>query len=313
MEHYVTLFDSLYLPQGLALHESMEQCIDDYSLWILCVDDDTYNVLKIMSLSNVSLLRLSDLETESLLAVKQNRTKGEYCWTITPFAPKFVFDADERVSRVTYIDADIWFRNNPREIFEEFDRSGKDVLITDHAYSPEYDQSNTSGKYCVQFVVFNRAGGEVVRKWWEDRCIEWCFNRAEDGKFGDQKYLDDWPYRFKEFVHVLKNKELCLAPWNAQRFPYGNAVFWHFHGLKLSIGKKQTRVLYGPYPLPLVVRKNIYDPYVSSLAKCIERLNKIGFACKNQINYTILDYLRSLYLSFKPILLFWNTNPGCKL
>jgi hypothetical protein len=34
MEHYVTLFDSLFLPQGLALHMSMERHAGVYTLWI---------------------------------------------------------------------------------------------------------------------------------------------------------------------------------------------------------------------------------------------------------------------------------------
>jgi hypothetical protein len=48
------------------------------------------------------------------------------------------------VGRVTYLDADLWFRKNPTPIFQEFDKSGKDVSITDHAYSPEYDLSEKS-------------------------------------------------------------------------------------------------------------------------------------------------------------------------
>src|SRR3546814_10715067 len=92
----------------------------------------------------------------------------------------------------------------PISIFAEFEKSGAHVLMTDHGYSPEYDQSATSGQYCVQFMTFNRHGGEHIRHWWESRCIEWCFARFEDGKFGDQKYLDDWPDRFGNDVPVLE-------------------------------------------------------------------------------------------------------------
>ncbi len=60
-------------------------------------------------------------------------------------------------------------------------------------------------------MTFKRNDGELVRSWWEERCLEWCYARFEDGKFGDQKYLDDWTSRFNKQVHVLKNKELMLA------------------------------------------------------------------------------------------------------
>jgi hypothetical protein len=300
MEHYVTLFDSLFLPQGLALHMSMERHASSYTLWILCMDDEAFEVLQRINLPHVRLLQLGTLETEELKRVKPTRTIAEYCWTCTSFTPRFVFEADPSANRVTYLDADLWFRKNPAPIFREFDASGKHVLITDHAYAPEYDQSAASGQYCVQFMTFTREGGEVVRKWWEDRCIEWCYARYEEGRFGDQKYLDDWPQRFAEYVHVLKDKELALAPWNATRFPYGNAIVWHFHSLRISMDHgKPPIVLFGIYPLPKTVRKNIYSPYLSDLSEAISIIGLYGFAIKSQITHKfrsrLMAWLSGLY------------------
>lgn len=292
MEHYVTLFDSLFLPQGLALHMSMERHVKDYTLWILCVDDETHEVLAKLNLPNVRLLQLSKLETDELLRVKPTRTKGEYCWTLTPFTPKFVFEADESVKRVTYLDADLWFRKHPAPIFEEFEGTEKQVLITDHAYAPEYDQSATSGQYCVQFITFTRKGGEVVRKWWEERCIEWCYARLEDGKFGDQKYLDAWPLLFRDQVHVLANKELLLAPWNASRYPYGNSVAYHFHGLRILNKTKVLRTS-NIFDIPYQVHKEIYDRYLQELAMAICLLEKNEVTIKT-MKYYILAPIRSL-------------------
>lgn len=270
MEHYVTLFDSSFLPQGMALHQSMERRAGCYTLWILCIDDAAHIALTKLDLPNVRLMQLSKLETPELLAVKPTRSKGEYCWTLTPFAPRFVFDADSEVSRVTYLDADIWFRKNPSPIFKEFSASGKDVLITDHAYAPEYDKSATSGQYCVQFITFTRVGGELVRKWWEERCIEWCFARYEDGKLGDQKYLDDWPLRFENFVHVLVRQEWSQAPWNATRYPFGQCIFYHFHGLRIA---EQRTIDFGPYILPRTLIENVYEPYICDLSEAINVLS----------------------------------------
>jgi hypothetical protein len=280
MEHFVTLFDSLFLPQGLALHKSMQRQIDNFILWILCVDDEAYDVLIKLELQNVRLLQLSKLETSRLLAVKSNRSRVEYCWTLTPFASRFVFEADKNVRRVTYLDADLWFMKSPKPIFDELDKSGKHVLITDHAYAPEYDQSATSGQYCVQFMTFNRSGGESVRKWWEEKCVEWCYARFEDGKFGDQKYLDSWPERFPDLVHVLENKELALAPWNATRFPYGNGVFWHFHGLRLL---PKNRLDPGSiYVIPKITFEFIYSSYFNDLRIIVDTLNRNGIPVKPQ-------------------------------
>jgi hypothetical protein len=283
VEHFVTLFDSLFLPQGLALHASMQRHIPSYTLWILCVDDEAHRVLQELTLPNVRLLQLSQLETTDLLRVKAERTKGEYCWTLTPFAPRFVFEADATVDRVTYIDADLWFRKDPVKIFQELVSSGKSVLITDHGYAPEYDQSATSGQFCVQFMVFMRQGGESVRRWWEDRCIEWCHARFEDGKFGDQKYLDAWPDIFADKVHVLQNKEWALAPWNATRFPYGNSVFFHFHGLRII---DENKVSLGSYFLPSNLLQHVYRPYLLDLKMGVDLMRKQGLQLRGQAKPT---------------------------
>lgn len=283
MEHFVTLFDSLFLPQGLALHASMQRHIKHYTLWVLCVDDEVHQVLQTFALPNVRLLQLSQLETTDLLRVKAERTKGEYCWTLTPFAPRFVFEADAKINRVTYIDADLWFRKDPVAIFKELEASGKSVLITDHGYAPEYDQSATSGQFCVQFIVFKRQDGDVVRRWWEERCIEWCYARAEGGKFGDQKYLEKWPDIFADQVHVLQNSEWALAPWNVTRFPYGNSVFFHFHGLRI-VDKKNINL--GAYSLPKVVLQFIYSPYLDDIKTAIKCLVECGITIKSQAKST---------------------------
>ncbi len=295
-EHYVTLFDSNFLPQGLALHSSMQRHCGNHLLWILCIDDEVYSVLSCLQLPKVRLLRLSDWETPDLLAVKNERSRGEYCWTLTPFCIGFVFMSDPDAVRVTYIDADTWFLSSPGPIFQELDESGCAVLITDHAYSPEYDQSYSSGRYCVQFMCFTREMGESVRSWWETRCLEWCFARHEDGKFGDQKYLDDWLERFSGLVHVLRNQALTMGPWNATRFPHSAAVFWHFHGVRLDIsGGRIRRMWGGGYALPLPTRQYIYTPYFNDLRAQVENLlTSIGYEVQSQKYPSLI--LRQLYL-----------------
>jgi hypothetical protein len=279
MEHYVTLFDSAFLPQGLALHASMQRWLGPHRLWVLCVDDLTHELLTTLALPNCTPLKVSALETDALRAVKPGRGKGEYCWTLTPFAPRFVFDADASIRRVTYLDADLWFLRDPAPMLAEYEASGAGVLITDHGYAPEYDQSATSGRYCVQFMTFDRERGEPVRRWWEERCIEWCFARVEDGKFGDQKYLDDWPERFGDRVHVLQQQQSTLAPWNATRFPYSQALFFHFHGLRIAA---DGRFDLGSYRLPAPLVAHVYEPYLVDLRAAIAVLAEAGFVARAQ-------------------------------
>ena len=267
-EHYVTLFDACFLPQGLCLYFSLVINAGDFVLWVLCIDQECFDDLQRLNLPRLRLLHLGSLETAELLAVKPFRSRAEYCWTLTPFAPRFVFEADKSVARVTYLDADMFFFKNPKLIYNEFEQSGKQVLITDHAYAPDNDQSATSGQYCVQLLVFSRASLNTVAKWWQDQCINWCKSYFEDGKFGDQKYLESFEKLFPDDVHVLTNLDILLAPWNASRFPYSRCVAFHFHQLRLTGPSTPVKFVTG-YHVPEPTLKNIYLPYIGLLKSLI--------------------------------------------
>lgn len=274
-EHYVTLFDSLFLPQGVALHASLRRHAGDFTLWILCMDDRAQQILERLALPGVRLIPIAQAETEELRRVKPTRSRGEYCWTITPFTPRMVFERDPSVQRVTYVDADLWFRQAPQRLLAEFETTGKAVQITEHGYAPEYDFAGNTGRFCVQFMTFVRERSERVREWWADRCIEWCFARLDEGRFGDQKYLDDWPERFAGDVHVLSPADAIQGPWNASRRAPSRAVAYHFHGLRLLA---RGRVLtMAAYALPRSTRETIYEPYLDDLGEAVRALRAVGW------------------------------------
>ena len=91
----------------------------------MCLDE-----LSKLNYPKMKLIDLSEFETEKLLDVKATRSHIEYIWTLSPFAPQFVFKSDEHIKRVTYIDAAMYFNKSPRPIFREFEDSKKAVLIS---------------------------------------------------------------------------------------------------------------------------------------------------------------------------------------
>ena len=230
-------------------------------------------------MSHVSLISLNEVEDARLLEVKPTRTRAEYCWTLTPFTPQFVFERDHRVKRVTYLDADLFFFASPKLLLDEFENSKKHVLITEHAYDPRYERfgrAKRSGRFCVQFMTFRRSlESEKVMHWWQNRCLEWCYARVEDGKFGDQKYLDLWPKLFPDEIHILQQKEKTLAPWNAryyEKLGHGKLepVFYHFHGLRII--SVSELLLYSGYRVG-EAGDELYQSYISSLIIVVARLN----------------------------------------
>jgi hypothetical protein len=202
MYNYCTLFDSNYLTRGLAMYESLKLQTTAFHLYIFAFDDSAYKLLTKLNLEFVTVISLEQFEDEKLLAIKNTRGAGEYCWTCTPSTIKYCIEKF-KLDECTYLDADLYFFGDPAILIEEM--GDKSILLTEHRYTPAYDQSNTSGIYCVQFMTFkNTSDGMKALNWWRNACIDWCFARFEDGKFGDQKYLDDWTDRF-EGVHVLQH------------------------------------------------------------------------------------------------------------
>lgn len=301
MEHFCTLFDSYFLPQGLALYTSLQEHAREHRLWVLCMDKAVEKVLKKLSLPGMRCISLEEIETPELLTAKSNRTRAEYCWTLTPFLPRKIMEMDPTAERVTYVDSDCWFMNDPNLIFKEMDDAGKDVLITPHDYLPQYNKAEKNGIFCVQFMPFKRTkkGIEVIT-WWQEKCLEWCYSRFEPGRFGDQKYLDQWPVLFSDAVHVLINTRLTIAPWNLSRYKNVSDLkqvgcMYHFHSLRLFNGGKVRQCC--DYYMPNNLRKQIYLPYIETLTKLISMLSQKGI----ELQLPVLSYesfsrrMRSVY------------------
>ncbi len=273
MYSYCTLFDSNYLTRGLAMYESLKKYSDNFHLYIFSFDDESYKLLKQLNLEFVTVISLKEFEDKELLKVKDSRSAGEYCWTCTPSTIKFCIK-NYNLDACTYLDADLYFFNNPAVLIEEMGEGS--VLITEHRYTSQYDQSATSGIYCVQFMTFkNDENGTKALNWWRRSCNEWCYARLEDGKFGDQKYLDDWTTRF-EGIHVLQNLGGGVAPWNVQQYNLlddnFHLIFYHFHNYKIL---ENDKVELGNYILNTNDIDILYKPYTKHLEKITKALRQI--------------------------------------
>jgi hypothetical protein len=134
----------------------------------------------------------------------------------------------------------------------------------------------------------NNKNGLKVLNWWRSACNDWCYNRFEDGKFGDQKYLDDWTDRF-ESIHELQNIGGGVAPWNVQQYDLQNSnfsiIFYHFHDFKFI---EKNKVDLGDYKLKTSVINKVYNPYIkhldqiTSTLKMIDRVNDYNGVLKQK-------------------------------
>lgn len=316
---FCTLFDSAYLLKGLALHESLRAHAPGSRLWILCMDDAAYEVLSQVRLAEVELIALSDFEDDALKTVKGDRTRGEYCWTCTPGLPLYVLERDPSIEVITYVDADVYFFDDPAPIFDEFGDAS--IGLTEHRFASYSDSSAADrGIFNVECMLFrNDASGREALRWWRERCLEWCYNRVEEGRFADQKYLDDWPTRFTG-VKVLREGWAGLAPWSAAGRPITPAadgltvagdplVFYHFHQFDLVDGGRRYRSHAGTFGLTLAQVRTVYPPYLAALQRSLSRVRVIdpnwthGIASRTirERLDDAADWLKTLLRPLKPI------------
>ena len=291
--HFCTFFDKNFLARGLALYRSLEEHCQDFTIHMLCMDEESFVVLKALNLDKARLLRVSDVEDERMRAVKSTRTHVEYIWMFGAQLSLHMLEHNPNMDMVTYLDADMYFYSSPDPIYKEF--SGRSVMIIPHRYSnSNLHREKTSGIYNVGMMVFrNDHNALECLRWWKDRVIEWCYNRYEDGKFGDQLYLNDWPTRFSG-VHVLSHEGANVAPWNVARYTFSQKdgsligkdkisgrvfplIFYHFHGLKIyrpgnSKGSGKPRIR--PYPITIHERA-VYRQYITALQRSYDDICSI--------------------------------------
>ncbi len=309
MKHFdfCTMFDRSYLSRGMALYESLETTGTAFCLYILALDTATNDYLKGLELKNAVIISMQEFEDDELIRIKPTRSKVEYYWTITPSIIKYTLDK-YKLDSCTYLDADLYFYTSPLPLFDEL--SGSSIGITLHNYSPEYDKSKISGRFCVQFVYFkNNLHGRKAVSWWRNECIKWCFSYSENGKFGDQKYLDHFEELFEE-VHIIQHQGCGIAPWNIQKFIFSGdekmpgitvnnlsfpVIFYHFHNLKIDLQKKSVNLIYYEYS-PEVV--NIF--YLPYIRKLLEYENAIRNTNYKFNEFSIL-YPKKLMLAFLAI------------
>ena len=310
---FCTYFDKNYLLRGLALYRSLERCCPSFRLWILCMDTESYDVLSRMNLPSAALISLADFERgdDQLLAAKGNRSLVEYYFTCTPSLTLYVLSTSPGTENITYLDADMFFFSDPAPVFDELGDGS--IALIGHRLPPFLRHLEATGIYNVGWITFRRdENGLAALRWWRERCIEWCYDRVEETRCADQKYLDDWPERFKNVV-VLDHKGANLAPWNVANYTLLSGdgsvtvdgerlVFYHFHGFRRLSGRLYDPGL-SPYrgKLDGIMRDAIYAPYLREIVTLRRELRE---------RYGYIASLDSIRTHILPVRLYRKLKHG---
>lgn len=298
---FVTYFNQYYLLKGLAMLTSLIEHVPKAQIWVLAFDTETENILKKINLPRVHIITPSEFEDASLKKAKKDRSLVEYFWTCTPSLSLYVLKKQPQLTHLVYVDADMFFYSSPLPAFKEL--GDKEILTVEHRY-PDSQKSReaTSGRFNVGFQIFKQAPQSIkcLRRW-RNQCLDWCYARQEDGKYGDQVYLNEWPELYDQLV-ISKNLGLNAAPWNITQYKVASKrtgvyiesnklICYHFHQFDI-LGPDKFDYILG-YKLSPVVSKNIYDSYAQEITKQYNLIKKVDphFTIQTP-NRTFIENLR---------------------
>jgi hypothetical protein len=314
VNEFCTISDLRFLPHLLVLYRSLVEVCDDFKLRVFCLDDATRDLLQSMRLQGCLPVEFSRVEAHDpeLLAIKHERMRSEYCWTATPAICRYVLDTEPSLGMITYVDADLMFFGDPGHVLRELD--GDSVLLfpqritsRDAEWSSPTAGSGaaerlteTYGSYNAGSITFrNDDYGRSALEWWRERCLEWCFDRIEPGRWADQRYLSELPRLFPG-VRAATHPGAGLAPWNAHAHELERrdgrllvnglpAVFHHYQSLHLErsdISPRRFSWLQNIHQLPSVndsvvarhaawysltrpERELLWEPYLEQLDRAV--------------------------------------------
>lgn len=281
---FCTLFDKNYLIKGIVMLRSLVLHCSCARIYVLCMDEETYNLLGRIEIPGVIRVRLSEVENDELLSVKSERSQAEYCWTLTAFFTWYVMDTHREIDAITYLDSDLMFYSSLEPLFEEI--GGASIAIIEHRCSPRLAHLEVHGRFNVGWVGFRRdMEGMSCLATWRDQCLEWCYARIEENRMGDQKYLDSWPATYKS-VHIIQHAGAGVAPWNYPNYNIENdngcitidnvpLIFYHFHQLQMLEGGRFDR-LSSVYRQDGDAPEVIYRLYEENLTKALHDVRSIS-------------------------------------
>ncbi|MBS4022849.1 MAG: hypothetical protein KGZ79_10605 [Dethiobacter sp.] len=292
-----TLFTKDYLIQGLALYYSLKKYTPRFRLWVLCVDNTAYNMLKRMNLADITLVRLEHIRDERLAKIQRDRQKHEFCWTLKASFVTYLFNNNFNLDSLLYLDADLFFFKDVRAIYTEW--ADHSIFLTRQWLSPGWQKK--AGRYSSGLIGFKRdENGMKCLRLWRRKCLNWCYDRRENGLWGDQKYLDDWPRLFSN-IKISDNKGINAGPWNINKgyevhteggniyFDNRQLICYHFSGFEIIT--EHEFELCNRKRLSLKAEK-IYCAYLEELREIIALIKSIDI---NYLQRTTKKKRRKLF------------------
>jgi hypothetical protein len=220
MKIIFTVCSNNYLAQARTLISSLVKFAPEYRIFVALVDEMDehidYDVLR-----PATVLPVTEL---GLPGFRENCARYdiiELNTSVKPSVFKYLIDANEEVEKIFYFDPDTKLYSKPDALESFLDTN--EILLTPHILRPiPLDGLIPGESTFLNYGIYNlgflgiRSGSSNVREflnWWEQRCVQSCVVRLQDGLFVDQLWINLIPHLFGN-VRALDEYGYNMAPWN---------------------------------------------------------------------------------------------------
>ncbi|MDD4816563.1 MAG: hypothetical protein PHI85_01165 [Victivallaceae bacterium] len=232
---FFTCFDFNYAATGITLYRSLKKLGIDFRLHVCTLDNGAFKAVSALAAIGEKLNAIPLAEVErfdpEFAACRHNRSRAEYIFTLSPVLPRYIFSVAPDIGRLAWLDADLFFYASPEPLFREFESCNAAVLLMEHGFPPHLMWRLKYGRFNVEFQIYRRGSSFAALDWWRRKCLDWCGDVPEPGRFADQKYLDEFPEKFSGVI-VGRDPRFGIAPWNWPLRPCDDPGFYHFQGFR---------------------------------------------------------------------------------
>ncbi|MFM6935218.1 MAG: hypothetical protein ACKOXP_07220 [Flavobacteriales bacterium] len=283
-----------HLAKTFTLAESCLQ--DELLIYVLCVDFKKDDIkVKWPDSENIRWIHLEDLNQSDVnhFSRKYGPNSDEFRWSLKPMLLKHLCLEHDQVC---YLDNDMYFLQNPLEIFEKFQQYR--ILLSPHFYpnSPDIKGANwfeanfQVGVYNAGFIGVRKDASDFL-DYWINACRYALRKSYFRGLFDDQKFLDVVPAFFQQ-VYIHPAPTWNFAGWNdwypkvklidnQLHIDKEKVLFVHFTSYSLNQFSQKEHPAFG-----------VYESYLKHLnAFSSQSIPKESSFSKRQLK----NYLRYLY------------------